>query len=73
MLDGSSSFVTLTILVLALTLAVFTMKYAVQILKARTQAAMATQTDARLVSVEKNTDTLDRRVAHLEAMLKDVE
>lgn len=73
MLDGSSSFVTLTILVLALILAVFTMKYAVQILKARTQAAMATQTDARLVSVEKNTDTLDRRVAHLEAMLKDVE
>jgi spore coat protein CotH len=73
MLDGSSSFVTLTILVLALILAVFAMKYAVQILKARTQAAMATQTDARLVSVEKNTDTLDRRVAHLEAMLKDVE
>ncbi|MFN3170499.1 MAG: hypothetical protein ACE37E_07385 [Hyphomicrobiales bacterium] len=73
MLDGSSSFVTLTILVLALILAVFTMKYVVQILKARTQAAMATQTDARLVSVEKNTDTLDRRVAHLEAMLKEVE
>ncbi|MBO6675809.1 MAG: hypothetical protein JJ908_12105 [Rhizobiales bacterium] len=72
-MDGSSNIMTLTILILALILAVFTMKYAVQALKARTQAAMATQTDARLASVEKTTDTLDRRVAHLEAMLKDVE
>jgi cell division protein FtsL len=73
MFEHSNNFATLTILILALILAIFAMKYAAQMLKTRTDAATATDADHRLASLEKTNGDIEQRVAHLEAMLKEVE
>lgn len=73
MIEQSGSFFTLSVLVIGAVLAIFAMRYAAQMLRARADAAMAGETDLRLASVEEKSGDLDQRVARLEAMLREVE
>ncbi|WP_201512187.1 hypothetical protein [Psychrobacter alimentarius] len=49
------------------------MKYAVQVLNARAQASKKNEIDTQLTAIEEKSEKLERRVAHLEALLKEVE
>ncbi len=58
--------VSMTIIILLFILAIFAMKYGAQYIRDRSQAAKSTETDQKIVALEK-------RVAHMEALLKEVE
>lgn len=73
MFEHSNSFVPLGIVIPTLILAIFAMKYSVQMLRARAEAATTTDATHRLASLEKTAGDVEHRVAHLETMLKEVE
>ena len=73
MFEGSDNIVWLTTLTLIIILAIFAMKFVAQMLKARAETAAATEMDTRLDLLEKNTGDIEHRLAHIEAMLKEVE
>lgn len=57
---------TMTTIILLFVFAIFAMKYVSQYLGARAQAAKASEADQKV-------DALEKRVAHMEALLKEVE
>ena len=73
MFEGSDNIVWLTTLTLIIILAIFAMKFVAQMLKARAETAAATEMDTRLDLLEKSTGDIEHRLAHIEAMLKEVE
>ena len=64
---------TMTIIILLFILAIFAMKYGAQYLRDRTLAAKSNDTDQRINALREKSDKLEKRVAHMEALLKEVE
>ncbi len=69
MLEPSNSFSPYPILIRA----IFAIKYAVQMLNARAETATATDADRQLATLEKTAGDMEHCVAHVEAILKEVE
>ncbi len=73
MYESNGTIFIVTVLTLLIFLAIFIMKYAVQVLNARAQASKKNEIDTQLMAIEEKSEKLERRVAHLEALLKEVE
>ncbi len=73
MYESNGTIFIVTVLTLLIFLAIFIMKYAVQVLNARAQASKKNEIDTQLTAIEEKSEKLERRVAHLEALLKEVE
>jgi len=71
--ESNGTIFIVTVLTLLIFLAIFIMKYAVQVLNARAQASKKNEIDTQLMAIEEKSEKLERRVAHLEALLKEVE
>ncbi|MBM2577963.1 hypothetical protein JQC91_16785 [Jannaschia sp. Os4] len=71
--DPGTRMFTLTLIILAAIVAIFAMKYAAQYLRDRRVAAREGEASARLDGLDERTRDLDRRVARVEALLRDVE
>ncbi len=71
--ENSTMPFTITLLILALILLVFAMKYGAQFIRDRAEAAKSTDTDVKLAALDEKSRALEKRVAHLEAMLREVE
>ncbi|MEM7720809.1 MAG: hypothetical protein AAF376_00410 [Pseudomonadota bacterium] len=69
---GSMPF-TMTIIILLVIVVIFAMKYGAQYLRDRAEAAKGTDTDLRLATLDEKNRDLEKRVSHLEAMLREVE
>lgn len=54
-------------------LAIFAMKYGAQYFRDRSLAAKKTETDARISTLDEKSRNLEKRVTHIEALLKEVE
>ncbi|WP_299866764.1 hypothetical protein [uncultured Hoeflea sp.] len=63
----------MTIIILLVILAVFAMKYGAQFVRDRSHAARGTDTDLRLKTLDEQSSNLEKRVTHIEALLKEVE
>lgn len=72
-MQTSGTFFTLTLMIALLIVLIFAMKYAVQLFKARADAARASATETSIAALTEKSVSMDRRVAHLEALLKEVE
>ncbi|WP_224816385.1 hypothetical protein [Hasllibacter sp. MH4015] len=73
MLERSAFPFTMTIIILVFIALIFAMKYGAQYLRDRAEAAKGTDTDLRLKTLDDKNRDLEARVAHLEAMLREVE
>lgn len=71
--ESNGTIFIVTVLTLLIFLSIFIMKYAVQVLNARAQASKKNEIDTQLMAIEEKSEKLERRVAHLEALLKEVE
>lgn len=69
MAETDGSFFIFTLLLLLLILMVFAMKYGVQLLRIRSDTVHA----AQIASLEEQSRSLEKRVAHIEAVLREVE
>jgi Flp pilus assembly protein TadG len=73
MTESTPPFAMLTIVLFVIVLLIFAMKYAAQGFRARSEAARATDTDARLAALGEKTRDLESRLSRVETMLKEVE
>ncbi len=73
MTESAPHFVTLTIILFILALLVFAMKYGVQLVRTRADAARASDTDAQLAVLHEKTRDIDARLVRIETLLKEVE
>ncbi|MBY4894791.1 hypothetical protein KUL25_18700 [Rhodobacteraceae bacterium N5(2021)] len=73
MLERSTMPFTMTIIILLVILVIFAMKYGAQLLRDRAEAARSTDIDVRLTALTEQNRDLEKRVSHIEAMLREVE
>ena len=73
MTEASSTFATLSILVLVVVLLVFAMKYAAAGYKARLDARRQTQSDEALAALRQDVGALTTRLNTVEKLLREVE